>query len=391
MAKHIPFVSNQEDLALLADYYSDSDYVRLSLDRVKQLPAASLKGYKTWLDGGFDGFANQRTERSDEWNAFISQFPSSEYFDDPGFVCSPEKDKITAFVDGLLTAVMTHKPTWISVPQLPMKDTSVNKLNRMLVEASERWRMRVNFAGKLILPVIFTHRNQVIRKIERNKRVDHIKKCFQKGTIYGVWAVDSTLSDQLGVQSFEKERFGSLVSLFAEIRTALSAQVQAIAGPYWGMNLVLWARNLADYPAIGLGRAFQYHLPGQKFARKGKARIALAPLRRWTTATPDLRHWLQSVLKKVPMTDPAHRKFKEVYDNFDTLLNEKAGRRQIARFYKTWCDLIASQPESGRALALYQDLSSAYVLGKSLPSLPKSEESARRPERVAQQLMLNCL
>src|SRR6516165_5073918 len=110
MAKHIPFLSNQEDLTLLADYYSDSDLVRLSLDRAKQLPAASLKGYKTWLDGGFDGFANQRTERSDEWNAFISQFPSSECFDDPGFVRSPEKDKITAFVDGLLTAVMTHKP-----------------------------------------------------------------------------------------------------------------------------------------------------------------------------------------------------------------------------------------------------------------------------------------
>jgi hypothetical protein len=390
VAEHIPFVSSEEDLTLLQEFYSDAEYIRLGLDKIGQLPAATLRRHKIWIDGCFDGFVNPPEKRSNGWNVFISQFPNNKCFDNDEFVGAPNKEKVAVFVKAFLGVCIAHKPTWISIPQLPMRNSSVNKLNRILMDTTEAWRIAANFTGKLILPVVFTHRNQVVKKTERNKRVDHVKKCLQKGTVHGVWSVDSTLSDQLGTQSFERERFGSLVCFFEEIKTALP-QIRTIAGPYWGMNLVLWARNLADYPAIGLGRAFQYHIPGRKVAKRGKARVALAPLRRWTTATPDLRLWLQSVLKKIPVTDAAHRPFKEVEDNFNTLLAESAGRRQIARFYKAWCDLIAGQPKSGRALALYQDLSSAYVLGKTLPRLPKSEESARRPERIAQQLMLNCL
>ena len=73
------------------------------------------------------------------------------------------------------------------------------------------------------------------------------------------------------------------------------------------------------------------------------------------------------------------------------LLDEETTRRQIALFYKEWLDTIERTPEVGRSLALYQNFSSAFVLGKQLPTLPSSSGYARRPERVAEYFMLNCL
>jgi hypothetical protein len=77
--------------------------------------------------------------------------------------------------------------------------------------------------------------------------------------------------------------------------------------------------------------------------------------------------------------------------DFGTLQVKNEARWQVAQFYKNWFDKFSALPPSGRALALYQDLSSAYVLGKTLPKLPEEEKTARSPARVAKQLMLNCL
>ncbi len=41
-------------------------------------------------------------------------------------------------------------------------------------------------------------------------------------------------------------------------------------------------------------------------------------------------------------------------------------------------------------MALFQDLSAAYTLGKTLPDLD-NEGTARRPEVIAEALMLICL
>jgi hypothetical protein len=105
---------------------------------------------------------------------------------------------------------------------------------------------------------------------------------------------------------------------------------------------------------------------------------------------PQLKHWLSKSLLVLPSGDPAHSQFQYMYRNFERLQSQDA-RSQIAKFYKEWFDRVASIPSSGRALALYQEFSSAYVLGKGLPDLPSVEKTARRPERVAQQLMLTCL
>jgi hypothetical protein len=67
-------------------------------------------------------------------------------------------------------------------------------------------------------------------------------------------------------------------------------------------------------------------------------------------------------------------------------------RSQVAGFYREWLKELAVIPTSGRALALFQHFSSAYVIGKMMVEpLPPTEKTARAPGRVAEQLMLSCL
>ncbi len=121
-------------------------------------------------------------------------------------------------------------------------------------------------------------------------------------------------------------------------------------------------------------------------------RLALPPLRRWVRVEPGFQIWLKKAASEIGSGEAAYADIVDLRDNYNTLKNNKQScREQIAEFYKNWFDEIEASPAAGRALTLYQMLSSAYVLGKALPRLPSKEGSARRPERVAEYLMLNCL
>jgi hypothetical protein len=122
-------------------------------------------------------------------------------------------------------------------------------------------------------------------------------------------------------------------------------------------------------------------------AMQAKRRIALPPLRRWATVSPQLEAWL----KHLPKSDPGLEELRELIPQFSRFYVEDEARNQVARFYKRWFEKLESTQAPGRALALYQDFSTAYVLGKPLPDLPAEEGTARRPERVAEQFMLQCL
>jgi len=154
------------------------------------------------------------------------------------------------------------------------------------------------------------------------------------------------------------------------------------------MNMILWVRGLVRYPAIGLGNSYQYHLPGGVL-KPGKTRIAIPPLRRWAVASPPLESWLKQAVKRLPKDDVAHSQLSEIVRTFGHLSLD--GRMQVATFYKEWFDRISAVSAPGRALALYQDLSSAYVIGKRLPDLPRDEGTARKPWQVPKQFMVNCL
>jgi hypothetical protein len=105
---------------------------------------------------------------------------------------------------------------------------------------------------------------------------------------------------------------------------------------------------------------------------------------------PELVAWLDDAIGRLAGSHPAHKEFSDIRKRFAALGGQDSARKQIATFYKEWFDAIAARPSAGRSMALYQDLSTAFALGRSLPDLPE-KGTARRPEAVAKHLMLNCL
>jgi hypothetical protein len=388
-ADHIPFVNSETDCKIAQKLYPDSSVIRVCLETLGKTASHLPHAPKKWLDPGMDGLHRWPT-LSTAYREHIKLFGGFDRIGDTSFQQKPDKNVVQRFVRELLDACKRRVGfDWLSVPQLPMIDGSGrNKINRMLAEGARLWKAESAYAGKLILPVIFTNQRQINSKTERNKKLPLVLSCLQEANADGVWMVDSTLNDQDGSRTFEQTRFPGLIQLHQELKQQLPGDSIVVGGPYWGMNMVLWARGLVQYSAIGMGNSYQYHVPGSVIMG-GKSRLALSPLRRWAIATPALRTWLEKAASQLAPTDPTGAEFVGMTKDFGKLLAD--GRWQIAEFYKKWFDKFLTLPPSGRALALFQDLSSAYVLGKALPMLPKEEKTARSPARVAKQLMLNCL
>lgn len=388
MACHIPFAYNTTDAKLVRTVFHDSEITRLSLENAPRTVPGLGDGMGLWMDGAVDGF-DKWPHVNENWARHIKRFTGWQSIGDPSFQGSPKPNTVEQFVREVLDECLRIAPkaTWVSVPQLPMAEgSSRNKINRAFADATAAWRSYKKYRGKLILPIILTHQKQANLKTDRNPRIKLAAQCFERAGANGYWVVETSLSDQTGAGTFTSTRFPGLICFHQELAQELKTDGPVIAGPYWGLNLVLWARGLITHPAIGLGVGYQYHVPGGT-PKQAKKRIALPPLRRWATANADLQGWLSAM----PKTDPALKELRDLAIGFSKYNLEDEARVQVARFYKTWFDQIAKIPDSGRALALYQDFSTAYVLGKPLPDLPSDEGTARRPERVAQQFMLQCL
>lgn len=393
MADHIPFVG-RGDGDRLKKYYSDSSMVRVSLESIGTIAASIPKKLPSWIDPAIDGYHYLlEGKHSDKnWRQHIEQFKENEILADRDFVNKPDNKKVKVFVTSVLDKCYKFKPKWITVPQLPfVNDASRNNINRALAKATDEWRSNSRFMGTLILPLIITHQNQLKGKKEWKAKLKVAKRCYEHAGAGGVWAVDSDLYDQKGSGTFGR-RFSQLIEFHKDLKETFPKGSIKVAGPYWGMNLVLWARELCDYPAISLGAGYRYYISGG-FSQAGNVRLAIPPLRRCAVADRQLKRWLDDALKKLDPTDTAYRGFLYLKDNFKLLSTMEPAKDQVARFYKKWFDKLEAAQPLGRALALYQDLSSAYVTGKQegLPELPKSEAPGRAPERVAQQLMLHCL
>jgi hypothetical protein len=180
-----------------------------------------------------------------------------------------------------------------------------------------------------------------------------------------------------------------LIAFHEELKEALPS-VRFMAGPYWALNLVLWARGLVEVAVVAIGSGFQYHGPGPA-PQKAKHRIALTPLRRLAMPTDALSAWMQDVLEIKAGDEQRARiaALRKAASHLKTYERSPvACRRQVATFYGKWLAHIAASPPAGRALTLYQDLSSAYVFGSGLPPLPDEDtEAGRRANAVAQQFM----
>lgn len=389
MLRSIPFIYNAKEAALVRQYYQDADVIRVGLDSLDKVGALPPKS-GVWVDGAVDGLDVSPTANPvGKWETYIRKFPGWDKVADATFHEKPTKGVVDGFVRAILDACFKAHPKalWLSVPQLPAATgNGRNKINKALADATAGWRSKARFHGKLILPVILRRQEQANLKTNRTRKIDLAAQCYERAGADGYWVVESSLSDQKGEGTFEKKRFPGLVRFHEEIAARMPKEAISIAGPYWGMNLVLWARGLVSHPAIGVGGRYQYHVPGGP-GKPPKIRVALAPLRRWAIWSPKLQQWLG----QAPKDDPALNELRDLLKDFSRFGTEEQARAQIAEFYRGWLGTLESVAPSGRSFALYQDLSSAYVLGKGLPNLPDDEKTARRPERVAEQLMLQCL
>lgn len=391
MADHVPFVTSEEASNIVKKEYADSDVVRLVLDRAERLLPGLPKAAKLWVDPGVDGLDDLETRRDAKngWFNFISEFPNYGEIASASFQARPGAAEVCAFVKGVLDKCAALKPAWVTVPQLPVTDgVGRNKINRALAVATGKWKSQTGFSGRLILPLVFTHQEQVNGKTARNPKVHHAERCYHDAQADGYWVVDKSLTDDNGSATLGRSRFPGIIDLHQELNEKIASKLR-IAGPYWGLNLVLWARGLVDYPATGVGSGYQFFLSGGH-AKQPSAKLAIPSLRRRVTVGPQLKVWLDSALGKLSASHPAHVELNDIKKNYAVLSQADQARGQVAHFYKHWFDVIAAVPKAGRSMALFQDLSAAYALGKSLPELP-DEGTARRPEAVVQPLMLSCL
>jgi hypothetical protein len=385
----IPFLRGNNDEPNLKSFYADAPFARVCLEKKTLLGKLPAK-QKLWIDVGIDGIANAYPhDPKSYWSVYLHQHGDLSCLVDPGFLARPIRSAIEGPITGFFQDAAKHNPAYLSVPQLPHEDgVKHNKVNKLLAEITADWRKKQS-STRLILPVIFTNQNQLNAKSPRTKTIKFVHSLMTKYGIDAVWSVDSTLEDQLGTQNFERVRFTGIVDFWDELQTLASPEL-SICGPYWGLGLVLWARGLVTHFGIGLGSTYRYYPPGG-IPNQAKARIGVESLRRWISATPGLSAWLQSAQQKLPPGGPEQIEFLTLAKNAGSYLDATVAKRQVAQTYRKWIDKIMASPPTGRGVALYQDLSAAFVTGKMLPDLPDEVGHARRPERIAEQLMLNCL
>lgn len=394
MAEHIPFITSESVARLATRIYGDSHCVRLRLDKAERIRPLLPPRLKIWLDPCVDGLDDLKSKRgqqgTNDWFDFMSSFASFDKMRSPAFHKKPETKNVQVFVKAVMNRCQKHRPAWITVPQIPfVKGSERNKINLALAEATGKWRIDKGFSGRLILPLVFTHQNQVNGKTARNPNVALAAKCYKKAQADGFWVVDKSLEDENGSSTLKNKRFPGLVALHQELNERISSRIR-IAGPYWGMNLLLWARGLVDYAAIGVGSGYQYRIPGG-IARQPSARLAIPPLRRRVVWSTQLRSWLLGATGTLAKSHPVRSELRQLKNQLPSLRQADMAREQVANFYKQWFDIIASTPKTGRSMALFQDLSAAYALGRPLPDLGGTKGPARRPEAVAEPLMLSCL
>jgi hypothetical protein len=411
MPEYVPFVNSETDCKILARVYKDVQMCRVSLESTKVLNNSLPPGVSIWLDPALDAYEHRLTRKwpdkpRRDWQArrkklwrnldnLFGRFSNYELLACPKNWRQQKYGEIALFVQELLNHCKTYKPVWLTVPQLPLVDHgSRNKINRILARATKEWKREAGFAGKLILPLIFTNQRQINRKPIREDKIDQAVKCYEIAEADGVWAVDSTLLDQNRNERF-RTRYARLAEFHVALKKSLPPEAIKVAGPYWGINLVLWARGLCEPVAICLGSRYSYLIAGD-VPSSPSSRIVIPPLRRWVIVHRELRGWLDKALAKLNPDDPARKVLGYIRENFDMLKAREAARKYNARFYKHWLDEISANPQGGRALALYQDLSAAFVVGSQLPLfpaslVPNSPMSVRKPGKVAEQLMLNCL
>jgi hypothetical protein len=391
MSYHIPFVNSKSDIDIACTVFKDSEFFRVAPSQASAL-RAKLPGARLWVDARVDGLHHYSKANDEEWKKEVGKFGGAEAIANlaqgSGVL---DKNLVKKFVEAALNACYHSEPEWVSVPQIPIhQEINRNKLNKAMAKAAGEWKIGTKATCKMMLPIILTHQSLVNQKTDRNGHIKAAAVNYSEAKAEGAWTVEASLSDQDGANTFPTKRFPGLVAFHEELVEALGDSAVHVGGPYWAMNLVLWARGAIDYPGIGLGSAFQYFVPGVT-PSAGKVRVVVEAIRRCAVVS-GLREWIPKALKAKGLPQPASQSLRDLHDAIVKGLDKIPARQRTASFYKQWIDKIAANHPDGRAVALYQDLSAAFVAGSAMPVLDEAEGPAtREPAKVARQLMMSCL
>ena len=393
--RYITFANYKRDLPLLNSLYSEVSGSRITL-RLLREAGSDLPKTKLWVDAEIDGLHFPEVFKAPEkgykkYNKYIQQFRNARQL-----VESHDTRTVSDFVKSVLDSIMEAASGltnlgWVSVPQLPyIPGGSRNRVNRLMAESSLKWRALQSRPPRLILPVIFAkQRGQTDSKTTRSEKVKLAYTCYEASGADGLWVVDSELDDHADNKVLENHRFPGIIHFHEELNSALPSDAVSIAGPYWGLNLVLWTRRLVRFPAVPIGSTYRYAIPGRDpKSRAAGIRVAVPPLKRLVNEAA-LRPWLQDALRKLDKADPTYPDLSLLAKRMP-VTNQRA-REDVASFYRDWLTRIESTPTVGRALTLYQDFSAAFVLGNRLKQFDKTMEDVPDPAIIAKQLMVNCL
>ena len=397
---YVPFIRTRDERNIADSVMQDVDLVRVSAetraDRL-QIP----QNWRLWLDPSFDGYDDAIDRRSTNcgpgsWEAWIRSFRNHEALLSPK---TADAAHVRELVKAVLARIAARTPAVISVPQMTYSaGTGSHKINEGLAKEAGEWKVRNWPDGIFVLPVVVTdYKAYRIKTAGWGPKVQAIQRAFEASRASAVWVVHAGLNDLSGVGRLDKEEFPKLIEFHLHLRDALPSNTTMVAGPYWAINLILWARGIVDVPAISCGSGYRYYRPSS-FVPQPTNRIAIPPLRRWCSVTPDLERWIKDAKEGLPPHDDVASALRQIEARFSTFLGTRGRRaavRQTAEFYENWIQQIAAVQKQGRALFLFQDFSSALVngsrIGTPLPREGSLSAEARKPGAIAQQFMLQCL
>lgn len=388
----IPAVLSEVDLRLAQEHYSDAPACWVRAERMDSLPP-NFGNSRVWLDFEIDGCHHELDKRKDTWTERIASLEGGSRLLEVSAVGGIKLAEAERLNKSMLAQAHEKKVGWMTLPQLPIAGDIVReKDNRVLAEGAGEAKRHGGFKGRRVLPVMFTNKEQISSKTARKARVQKILKAVDSSLADAVWVCKTSLIERDGTGTFDKERFPDLIDFHEILRAELPRRLIVIAGPYWGLGLVLWARGFVDHPMALMGRTSPYYFPGGIGARGATVRIALPPLLRVVDASAASRKWLGEAMDKLAPGDKARLGFEQVANRWNTLAkNRSLAQAQIAEFYAEWVNGLAAAPATGRAIALYQTFSSAYVLGRQLGDIDGITGPLKRPERIAQQYLMHCL
>jgi hypothetical protein len=404
-AKPVILANGARDCEFLQDLYPAPTAVRIALKDAEKYRSKLDSELTLWIDPGVDALERGQ-ELYHNWDDYLGTFDNGQKFmseaTDPG--SSITLDDVRRFTYSVLDSCREHSPDWISIPQVPQKGPKKKtraKLNRDFAKAAQEWKDSHSFSGKLILPVIFSDKDTFnSRTSYRASKIDEVRQVVERCEVDGLWVVNAKLDDENVSEDGKNARFPGLLDFHEELREEFESTF-ITAGPYWAMNLILWARGVIDKPAISVATGFQYYVSGG-YLNQPSERLFIKTLARRVKKIEGMKDWLSDASATLQETVDSQREIPRMSERFEEGLQElekleenyeiytgKRAHKQVASAYRDWVEEIAAIDAEIRDLVLRQSFSSAEMLGRLLDSLPEGNDP-QVPQDLAKFYMSNC-